>query len=69
MTKGDRLQELIDRYKAKVDPELCADYRPFKGWYLIGQPRHFGDEGDYMGRNYQEARAFLEWLFKDLLRY
>jgi hypothetical protein len=40
-------------------------FRPFRGWWLcnIDLPRHFGDDGDYLGANWREAEAALKWLY------
>ncbi len=59
MTKAERLQSLIDQYKNTIGDVLVI-FMPFKGWYLCGEQRHDGDDGnDFMGRNYNEA---LRWI-------
>lgn len=44
--------------------ELTLEFRPFSGWYLCGEPRHFGDDGsEWIGANWREAEKFLRWLY------
>lgn len=37
-------------------------FRPFKGWYIDGEPRWFNDEGEHIGDNWRDGLLSLEWL-------
>lgn len=56
----ERLQAIVDE-RAAVDG-LYVEYRPGRGWFLGGEPRWFGDEGDFLGRTHKEAEAEIRFL-------
>jgi hypothetical protein len=67
MTKTEQLTEVLDQHGA-LDSGWSVEFRPFRGWYLVGESRYIGDEGDWLGTNYHQARPALidlvAWLAK-----
>jgi hypothetical protein len=60
MTRHDYLQAMID---ASLSSDGYAEFRPFAGWWLVfPDGRYFGDDGEYLGRNWREAEATLKWM-------
>lgn len=40
--------------------DFQVEFRPFQGWYVDGgDPRYFGDNGDYLGKDWRQA---IYWL-------
>jgi len=63
-TKVELLQAQWDEGDKLMEGEIV--FRPFDGWYVVpDEARHFYDEGDFIGTNYQEAKAEIEWLRAD----
>lgn len=63
MTRTAYLEGLHKQLSRSGD-ELSIEFRPFQGWYLCGEPRHFNDDGaEWMGANWREAEKFLRWLY------
>lgn len=44
-------------------------FRPFKGWFIDGEARWFGDEGEHIGNNWRDALMSLDWLARREARY
>ena len=60
MTKGEKLQQLASELRTDDQCEFWIEYRPNRGWYAVAtESRWFGDEGEYLGRVYQDARESL----------
>jgi hypothetical protein len=61
LTKTERLQAAWDKDESRM--VAAIEFRPFDGWYAVPQePRHFGDEGEPLGRNFEIAMEFIKWL-------
>lgn len=59
-----RLAYLESALRALRVEGLTLEFRPFRGWYLCGEPRWFGDDGaDWIGANWREAEKELAHLF------
>jgi hypothetical protein len=42
--------------------DATIEFRPFKGWYAQpDEARHFMDDGDYLGDNYDEAMRSIQF--------
>lgn len=65
MRRIDRLNDMIPIEEKQAG--TFVEYRFGRGWFLdnFNAPRHFGDEGDFLGRKWQEAKERLEWLYKN----
>jgi hypothetical protein len=61
------LKELLTaRWDDYGEDEMWVEYRPFNGYYICWEwVRYIGDEGEYIGSNYKEAREYLIYLYKD----
>ena len=60
MTKQERLQALASELRTDCQCEFWIEYRPNRGWFAIAsEARWIGDDGEYLGRVYQEARYGL----------
>ncbi len=47
------------------DDALSLVFKPYRGWYLCGEPRWIGDNGeDWIGKNWREAEKELRKLWK-----
>jgi hypothetical protein len=64
MTKREKLQAIVDEALSKNDSlhQFWVEYRPFQGWYAVCEPRWFGDDGEYLGANYSQAKRGLRHL-------
>lgn len=63
MSRTDFLQNLADELRADDQVEFAIAYLPGIGWW--GTPtesRHFGDEGEFLGENWQQAEKTLRFL-------
>jgi hypothetical protein len=66
-------QEYLTNVLAKLNPRyqidnLSIEYIPFHGWYLCGEPRHFGNDGrDFLGNDWDEAEQQLNWLITPIM--
>lgn len=64
-TKTEHLQALWDTL-APTYAACHIVYRPFSGWYSCGdEPKHFGDDGDYLGFNAAQAEDCIRDLWAD----
>lgn len=62
-TRADYLQQLWDTLKRPDYSDAAPEFRPFKGWYLVyDEPAYLGDEGNYIGRNWQDAEKEIRFL-------
>jgi hypothetical protein len=60
MSKGDKLQALALELRTDYQYRFWIEYRPGHGWYGVAEePRWIGDEGEYLGSNYRDARESL----------
>lgn len=60
-TKQERLQSMWDASGRLLVGEVV--FRGVSGWWI--EPtglRHFNDEGEYLGRNFDEAASRIKWL-------
>lgn len=61
---NSRLRELLLESREEEVDNWWVEYRPFFGWYALPDcPRYFGDDGVFLGKNYQEALKQLEFFF------
>lgn len=62
-TRTEYLEAVLSSLRREEHGDIEVVFRPFDGWYLIGEPRHFGDNGDLLGSNWRDAEvAMREWL-------
>ena len=60
LSKRDNLQHLADALRTDIQYEFRIEYRPNRGWYAVAsESRWVGDDGEYLGRVYEEARQSL----------
>lgn len=62
MTKTQKLQERINSLvRDEIKDEYTLEYLPGQGWYLIPHERRsFTDEGDFLGRNYNDVIQYMQ---------
>ena len=58
-TKTERLQSLAYELRTDDQHEFWIEFRPNQGWYAVTEARWVGDDGEYLGRDYREARVSL----------
>ena len=59
-SKTEKLQTLADELRTDDQHEFWIEYRPNRGWYAVAtESRWFGDEGEYLGAVYKDARESL----------
>lgn len=69
MTKINKIDLLQSRLNELLKEDVrietwWIEYRPFSGWYSVcDYPRFSGDDGVFLGKNYQEAFKNMEVLF------
>lgn len=63
MTKTEKLNALLDEFLKDEHGDVFIEFRPFHGWFAIGEPRYIGDKGEYLGRDYREAEQTIPFLF------
>jgi hypothetical protein len=62
-TKQEYLQSIWDNLKEPIHFDFVIEFRPGAGWYAIAdEPRHFNDDGEYLGRDWREAEKALRKL-------
>lgn len=60
-TKQQRLQAAWNACECLM--EALIVFRPFKGWFVEpDEPRHFGDDGDWMGANWIDALDYIRYM-------
>lgn len=60
-TKTEHLQTLWDSIPYLM--EATIEFKGIAGWWVTPeQQRWWGDNGDYAGRNFQEAEAYIRSL-------
>lgn len=67
MNKTDILQQMIDDIQ-KERPEIgdwIAEYKGKSGWWVFPcEPRFIGDNGEFLGKNYKQAKHAIIELFE-----
>lgn len=64
LTRAQYLQENLDEHLNSENGDWFVEYRPFDGWYAIpSDPRWFGDEGEFLGVNWQSALRAIKVLY------
>jgi hypothetical protein len=59
-TKQEQLQELANELRTDHQHEFWIEYRTNRGWFAVAsESRWVGDDGEYLGRDYKEARYEL----------
>ena len=58
-TKTEKLQSLAYELRADDQHEFWIEFRPNQGGYAVTESRWVGDDGEYLGRYYNEARLSL----------
>jgi hypothetical protein len=65
-TKTDLLQSAWDAL-LEAHPEyddVAVEFRPFHGWFVVySTPAFFGDDGQFIGRNYAQASEYIRGLY------
>lgn len=60
------LKELLTARWDDYNDDMYIDYRPFDCYYICWEwDRYIGDEGEFIGRNYKEARESLFYYYND----
>jgi hypothetical protein len=63
MTRTDYLESVLKTMT--VGDELTIVFKPFRGWYLCGESRWIGDDGeDWIGANWREAEKEMRCLYR-----
>lgn len=58
------LQDLIDQLKPENSYDFEIEFRGRGGWWAMPtEARYWGDNGIYLGSNYQEAKKHIIRLF------
>ena len=61
-TKQEELQQMLD--ERIEDDDVVVEFRRFVGWFAVFcEPRHFGDNGEFLGKNVTEAKRTIRTLF------
>lgn len=66
MTKQEQLQQLVDHYIENDDTlyQFSVEFRGRSGWWAVpDEYRYFGDKGEYLGQNFDQAKKTLMLLF------
>lgn len=64
LTKCDLLNQHLLKHIQPYHGDWCVEWRAGEGWYAIpDEPRHFNDEGEFLGRDFDEALEALKCLF------
>jgi hypothetical protein len=59
-SKTEKLQTLANELRTDEQYQLWIEYRPNRGWYAVAdEARWIGDEGEYLGAVYKDARKGL----------
>lgn len=59
-SKTEKLQTLANERRTDEQYEFRIEYRPMRGWYAVAdESRWIGDEGEYLGAVYKDAREGL----------
>jgi hypothetical protein len=78
MNKTELLQSILNQadpdseyYDEDNDNWLFeAEYRPRKGWWAMPvEARHWGDEGEYLGKDIKESLITLKYLGFSVPKY
>lgn len=59
MTKTQKLQEIADELRTNDQYKFWIEYRGGAGWWATCETRWIGDEGEYLGRDYHQAKITL----------
>jgi len=57
--KTERLQQLANELKTLDQYDFLIEWQGSCFWAHPDEPRWFGDQGEYLGPNYDEARLTL----------
>ena len=61
-TKQQELQQMLD--ERIEDDDVVVEFRRFVGWFAVFcEARHFGDNGEFLGKNVTEAKRTIRLLF------
>jgi len=69
MNRQQYLQSLVDQplvdHESSDDPDFWfVEFRGGGGWWAVASDcRWFGDAGEYLGRNWQQAEKTIKYLF------
>lgn len=62
--QAERLQALWDEGEVLMEAEI--EFRQPQGWFASpNYPRHFNDEGDFLGATWAEAESRIRWLRRE----
>lgn len=64
LSKTEQLQALWDSRKTSYNWDFQVKWRGTAGWWgMLEEARHFGDEGEFLGMTFEEAKKTLtDWL-------
>lgn len=63
MSKVEKLQEIVNELSDREKHgELFIEYRPGRGYWLVGEARYVFDDGDFLGTNYDAACSTIQRL-------
>ena len=55
---------MLDERIEDNDGDVVVEFRRFVGWFAVFcQPRHFHDNGEFLGKNVTEAKRTIRLLF------
>lgn len=64
-TRTEHLSALLESLRRAEHGDVHVEWRPFRGWYLVGEARWNGDSGDdFLGREWREAERYLKWYLR-----
>lgn len=64
MTRLEYLTQRMNELCPDLPDDVYIEFVPFKGWFVGGEARYIGDDGDFMGANWHDALDWLEWLYR-----
>lgn len=59
MNKTQQLQAIADELRTDDQYEFEIEYRGGAGWWASCEARWIGDEGEYLGRDFESAKSTL----------
>lgn len=64
MNRTQQLQAILEDNLNENHGEWWIEYRPNIGWYAVpDQPRHFNDDGIFLGKRWAIAKSSIMWMF------
>lgn len=60
--KTERLQRIADELREEYQYEFTVEWRGNSWWGVPDTPRHFNDNGQFLGADFEQAKHTLETL-------